>query len=84
MARSHQTHFVKIHSTQSSALNNEHDKASRSELARRIARLGEARFVDHDSLSDQQLSGGEADKLFIPTGTIDLSTARKLGIQYLL
>ncbi|MFX4086436.1 DUF3182 family protein [Sphingobium yanoikuyae] len=81
MARSHQTHFVKIHSTQSSALNNEHDKASRSELARRIARLGEARFVDHDSLSDQQLSGGEADTLFIPTGTIDLSTARKLGIQ---
>jgi hypothetical protein len=81
MARSHQTYFVKIHPTQSSALNNEHDKASRSELARRIARLGDARFVDHDMSGDQQLSSGQPDTLFIPTGTIDLSTARKLGIQ---
>jgi Protein of unknown function (DUF3182) len=81
MARSHQTHFVKIHPTQSIALNNEHDKASRSELARRIARLGETRFVDHDMPGDQQLSSGKPDTLFIPTGTVDLSTARKLGIQ---
>ena len=80
MARSHQTHFVKIHPSQSSSLNNEHDKASRSELARRIASLGKGRFVDHDILGDQQTSGGPTDTLFIPTGTIDLSTAKELGI----
>lgn len=80
MARSQQTQYVKIHATQTSASNNEHDKASRSELARRIARLGEAIFVDNDISSNQQLSGGQPDTLYIPTGTIDLSTARELGI----
>lgn len=81
MASSHQSRHVMIYSTQSSVLNNEHDRASRSELGRRIARLGQATFADHDTSIDSQLVDAPPDTLFIPTGTIDLFTARQLGIR---
>ncbi|KEZ16454.1 hypothetical protein CP98_04144 [Sphingobium yanoikuyae] len=81
MASSHLTRLVKIYTTRSGAMNNEHDRVARAELARRIARLGQATFVDNDPAPVSEPDGDARDTLFIPTGTIDLEMARQLGIR---
>ena len=81
MASSHQTRFVKICPAQSGAMNNEHDRVARAELARRIARLGEATFVEHDPPGFSALDDSAQKTLFIPASTIDLAMARQLGIS---
>ncbi|WP_367348966.1 hypothetical protein [Sphingobium yanoikuyae] len=78
MASSHQTRFVKICPRQSGAMNNEHDRVARAELARRIARLAK-RHSSNMTPRIFALDDSAQKTLFIPASTIGLAMARQLA-----
>lgn len=80
MASFHQTRLVKIFPVLAGTMNNEHDRVARAELARRIARLGGATFVEHEPSTVREPDDPHH-TLFIPPGTIELAVAVQLGIR---